>query len=349
MAGHLLGGPGSAAQASPNDIYLEAATGNLIIRLANGTVLTLTPAGALTVAGGIVAGGTDLLAALAALQAAIAAVSTTQLTNGGFEVMQRTPPFSANLAYCHDRWQLLLGGTSTATVTDETALVDAGSGHALKAVYVQGSANSSIDQKLEQFAQLRGGQLTLRLRVRAGAVGSVRPYVEDSGVRTYGAANVGTGAYETLTVTAAIGAAASAVRVGLSLQASDTVYLDNATAAVGAVPLAFAPVHPGVELERCQRYYQVYGGASNAIAHYLYSAAVNTYFVLISFETRTAIVPTVTKNGTWGVTANTGQPVPVSPSPDGVLLGVQATAATAAMYGFGLDSADDTLVVEANP
>ena len=84
------------------------------------------------------------------------------------------------------------------SITDETAIVDTGSAHALKAVYVHGAAVSRIDQKLETFAQLRGRTVTFAVRVRKGVASSVRPYVVDSGVLIYGATDATTGAYTTM-------------------------------------------------------------------------------------------------------------------------------------------------------
>jgi hypothetical protein len=288
LAGYLASGPHAAAAADRDDLYLDA-SGNLVVRLANGTALTITPAGLLTVPGGAVAGGVDLVAAATA-------APTQQLVSGGFEVLQRgAGPFTANLAYAHDRWQILLGGTSTISVTDETALVDTGSGHALKAVYVQGSAVSSIDQKVEQYLQLRGRTLTFAVRMRKGVASSGRVYIEDSGVRTYGTPTATTGAYETLSVTAPIGAAATAVHVGVELSASDTVYLDNATLGVGSAVQVYLPVDSALELARCMRYYQVLGGLdANEMIAIVQATTTTTALGPLRYPVPMAIAPTMT-------------------------------------------------------
>lgn len=331
IAGHLAGGPISALLAAANDIYLEAATGNLIVRLQSGTALTITPGGGLILpAGGLVVGGVDLAAAITALQAsdasqssaitalqsststlqtqvtalqgasaatnaALASLSQNLVVNGGFEVLQRTAPFSANLAYAHDRWQILLGGTSTVSVTDETALVDTGSGHALRAAYVQGSAVSLIDQKLEHFAQLRGRTVTFAVRVRKGVASSVRPYIDDSGAKTYGTPTATTGAYETLSVTLAIGSAATAVRVGVELSATDTVYLDNATLAIGSAVMVYPPLPLADDVARCKRYYWEVGGTdANEVITVMEAYSTTAALGDVRYPVEMAIVPTVT-------------------------------------------------------
>lgn len=183
------------------------------------------------------------------------------LVNGGFEVNQRGGTVTATNAYAHDRWQILLGSSSTMTVTDETVLVDTGSGHALKAVYVH-SAASSVDQKIEDYLSLRGRTLTFAVRVRKGVANTARAYLADSGTKSYSASTTTTGAYETLVATRAIGAGATSVTVGVELAASDTVYLDNAVLVVGATAPAYAPLGPADEMDRCRRYYEVLGSGA---------------------------------------------------------------------------------------
>lgn len=191
---------------------------------------------------------------------ALQAVGTTQLVNGGMEVNQRGGTVTADLAYAHDRFQFLKGGTSTISITDETTIVDTGSGHSLKAVYTHGSAVSYIDQKLEHYLALRGRTITFAIRVRKGVASSVRPYIQATGARTYGATSVTTGAFTTMTVTLAIPAGATSVTVGVELSISDTVYLDNATLCVGTAAMDYVPVQPADDLLRCQRFYQEIGG-----------------------------------------------------------------------------------------
>lgn len=267
-----------------------------------------------------------------------------QLVNGGFEVKQRAGSITATNAYAHDKWQLILAGTSTATITDETTTVDTGSGHAMKVVYVHNTA-SRVDQKLEQYLSLRGRTLSFSVRVRQGAANSARPYIEDSGSRTYGANTTTTGSYVTRTVTLAIGAAATSVRVGVEFGASDTVYLDNAMLVVGAAPVDYVPEPPAVELARCQRYYEVLFGATDQ-GFRGYQVIGSPIYQFVSYKATKAVTPTVTKNGTWLV-SNCGQPSSVASSgKDGLMVGITATA-TGELYTL-VNSSDDTFTSEAN-
>ena len=274
-----------------------------------------------------------------------AALSRNLLVNPGFENNQRGGTVTANNAYAHDRWQILVGGTSTISVTDETTTVDTGSGHALKAVYTQGSANSSIEQKIEDYLQLRGRTVTFTIRVRTGVAPAVQPYVDDSGSRTYGSVNATTGAYATLTVTAAIGASATSVKVGASLSASTTSYLDNATLHVGSAAVIYTPQTPAEDLARCLRYYEVQGGVTAALAIYGYVPSATVFGTAVSFNARKGGTPTVTKNGTWATT-NCGQPSIQGANVAGYAL--FATGSGAGMCVFYPDSADDTIVAEWN-
>jgi hypothetical protein len=273
-----------------------------------------------------------------------AGLSRNLLTNPGFEVFQRGGTITADLAYAHDRWQLDLAGSSTCTITDETTTVDTGSGHALKAVYVHNTA-SIVDQKIEDYLQLRGRTITFAVRVRKGVASSAYPYISDSGSKTYGATTATTGAYETLSVTLAIGASATSVRAGVELRISDTVYLDSATLHVGSAAVAYTPLPPAEDLARCQRYYEVLFGATDQgfRGYQLIGAPI---YQMVGYRATKAVTPTVTKNGTWAV-SNCGQPSAVAATgKDQIMLGITATA-TGELYAL-VNSADDTFTSEAN-
>ena len=245
----------------------------------------------------------------AVLDAAVGTARQNLLTNPGFEVNQRAGTVTAANAYAHDRWQNQLGGTSTVTITDETAIVDTGSAHALKAVYVHGAAVSRIDQKLETFAQLRGRTVTFAVRVRKGVASSVRPYVVDSGVLIYGATDATTGAYTTMSVTATIGAAATSVSCGVEASASDTYYLDSATLTVGGVPLGYAPLGASEEWTRCARYCLQYGGGD--ALEWVASGQVLTptqAAIVLVYPVEMAVVPTLILSAAadWAITSAAG-------------------------------------------
>lgn len=249
---------------------------------------------------------TSLAVSLDVLDGAIGPANL--LTNGGFEVNQRGGTVTANNAYAHDRWQHLLGGTSTGTITDETTTVDTGSGHALKWVYTHGSAVSSIDQKVEDYLQLRGRTVSFRIRVRQGVASTVRAYVSDSGTKTYSATQATTGAYLTFAVTLAIGAAATSVRVGVEISASDTVYLDNASLVEGSTAVPYVPLHPADDLARCLRYYEVLGSGQTGEVFAVGQATSATAVSMRIAYAAKAVVPTITVTaaGDFGALTATG-------------------------------------------
>lgn len=208
----------------------------------------------------------DILDAAALGGAGGSSAGRNLLTNPGFEVWQRGPgPFATGGSFAADRWRLVLGTGSTATVTQETLVRAEVSGLALKCVYAHGTGVSTVEQRPELFpaaAFAVGASVAFALRVRQDGVANLRPWIDLGGVRTYGAPASTTGAWVTLSVVTPY-AGTTGLTVGVEMSASGTVYLDNATLVLGpngTLPIAFAPVHPADDLERCQRYYQEIGG-----------------------------------------------------------------------------------------
>lgn len=182
------------------------------------------------------------------------------LVNGGFEVAQRgIGPFTANNGYTLDQWFASYQGTARFSVAPETTIVDAGSAQSLKFVFTQGGAGeiATISQKVEDFKELRGRTLTLSVRYRGDGGASIPRLVLYDGTISFAAVGTNVADWQTLTVTYAIPPAATTIWAQFGATgAAGTWYLDNATLAVGTVPLAYVPRHPHDELARCQRYYE---------------------------------------------------------------------------------------------
>lgn len=228
------------------------------------------------------------------------------LVNPDFEVLQRgNGPFSANGAYTADRWQLLLGASSTAAITGETTTIDTLSRGSLKWVYTH-SANSSLDQKLEGGTALRGQAVTFTVRVRQGVANSARAYINDSGAKTYSTTSATVGSFVTFSVTASISGTASSVSVGVELSASDTVYTDNAVCAIGSSAPQFLPPNPAENLARCQRYYEIIGEAVSSLMYQGVLDANGYYRMSVTFKVKKATNATITKNGTWSLSGWAG-------------------------------------------
>jgi hypothetical protein len=227
------------------------------------------------------------------------------LTNGSFEIWQRgNGAFTAATLYMCDRWYSGLGAGSTLSVSRETTNTDQ-SGSAAVCTYVHG-ADSSFQQKLEDFSQLKGRTVSLSVRVRTSTGSALRAAIYDS-VNSWrtGSFAVGTGAYETITFTAAIAAAATDVRVGVFFQASCTAYLDNAMLVVGSVPADYAPLHPADDLARCLRYYEALAPNTPMLV----GQATTTLgaYVPYAWQVAKAVIPTVTLSApaSWSLSSAT--------------------------------------------
>jgi hypothetical protein len=243
------------------------------------------------------------------------------LTNGGFEIWQRgNGPFTVHAAYAADRWQVSLAGTDTLSVSRNTANADTSLGSnacaACTFVLGSGSGGSCLVQALKATDpnQIASRAVSASARVSTGTANAVRIGIHDGTSWTYSSFHTGTGAYQTLTVTATIGSGATA-QVGVFFAGSCTAYIDSAMLVVGSQPADYAPLHPADDLARCLRYYEIWGtgGDSSLVVMGIATAggqfAQNTF----PFKASKPVAPTVTIVGTWTVTnapsigvANTG-------------------------------------------
>lgn len=282
------------------------------------------------------------------------------LTNPGFEIDQRGGSVTASAAYAHDRWQLTLAGTDTATITDETSIVDTTSLHALKAVVVvgTGAGASNVGQVLKNAdlgaSSLRGQTVCFAIRVRTATAAACKAAITTDGTggtTTLSSFHTGGGAYETLSVSVAVPADATTLTVKVTFAVSCTAYLDNATLVIGSSAQTYQPLHPAEEWERCQRYYEIKGGqAARGVGLVGYGTNAASYGSAVMYATKKAVIaPTQTKNGTWGV-GNVNQPS-VATEGDDHAFWIEAAGnnAAAAQVYFFPDSADDNVTAEANP
>lgn len=224
------------------------------------------------------------------------AARSNLLVNGGFEIWQRTGTFNTNAQYSADRWYLVLAAGNTLVVTQETSTVDGASAAAAKLVqttYTSGTAGA-IQQRLEDYAQMRGRTLSMSVRVNCNVAG-VQLLIADSASQTNGAASTMINAWQTITCTAVISASTTSVTVGIYLPAAATVtcYVDNAMLVIGSVPPMYVPMTPSEDFARCRRYYQVV----TASARFNAVAADNIVDTPIYWTTPPAITPTVTTSG----------------------------------------------------
>jgi hypothetical protein len=207
---------------------------------------------------------TDLGATLgkqdADVQSALAA-GRNLLTNPGHEVWQRgAGPFTVANVFGPDRWQVGPQGSSTLSVSRDSANAAVGSQYCAACTYVH-NTESYLYQKIEDYLQLRGRTLTFSAQVKCSSANAVRIGVVDTvnGFR-YSAYHSGSGAYETLSVTAPINVATTQIQVDVVFNASCTAYVDAMTLSVGTIALPYTPLHAAEDLARCLRYYQTWAG-----------------------------------------------------------------------------------------
>ena len=277
------------------------------------------------------------------------------LTNPGFEIDQRGGSVTATGSYAHDRWLLTLAGTDTCTITDETTVVDTTSGHSLKAVVVvgTGAGASNVGQVLKNADlgafSLKGQTVTFAIRVRTATGSACKAAITTDGTggtTTLSGFHTGGGTYETLSVSVAVPTDATTLTAEVTFAVSCTAYLDNATLIIGSTAQTYYPLTPSEEWGRCQRYYELHTAALG----YSFAAgdAVTYHTLRLTWMTRKAVAPTVTKNGTWTV-VNCVQPtITYAGTVDGYNIGTTPSASPG-YTRFVADDATKYVSGEANP
>jgi hypothetical protein len=286
------------------------------------------------------------------------------LTNGGFEIWQRgNGPFTAAGAFTADRWQINLGAGSSLSVSRDGTNNDVASVYCAACTYTHSNV-SALEQKLEYFAGLRGKQVAFSARVRTSTASAIRLRITTSGTgaaTTDGSFHSGGGTYETLSVTATIGASISAVVVSVVASASCTFYVDAAMFVIGSAAVTYLPLHPADDLARCQRYYEVMGGVADEVLAIGQATGTTVAYFPIRFKVRKAITPTMTVGASGDalrVTAASGGPIGgasqtfSNTTVDGTkLIHTCATASLVAGNATLLypTSSSGTVIAEANP
>lgn len=264
------------------------------------------------------------------------------LVNGSFENWQLgAGPFTADLAYTADMWQIDLVGGSTISVSKETTVVD-NSLTSMGVAYTHSSA-SVIQQKLEDYLHLRGKTLALSVRVRCNTALTASISIRDNTGVTVGSVALAANTWTTITVVRAINAAATSITVELNLGATATYYFDNAMLVLGPNATEFVPLHPAEDLARCQRYIEiVYGEIAGRAA----AGEVMGYHLPFKV-TKFSASPTVTKVGTWTV-INCAQPLYARHTQNGITMYTTVTA-TGFAQTYPSNVATDYFRVECYP
>jgi hypothetical protein len=241
------------------------------------------------------------------------------LTNGGFEIWQRgNGPFTANV-FTADRWSTGLQGTDALSISRDTTNVDIHSIACCAATFTLGTGTGAtgLQQQCKQSDgyQLKNQTFSFSVRIRTSVANAVRIVAfGDVTPAVYSAYHSGSGAYQTLSVTIALGASDTILWFAVYFAASCTAYLDNAMLVVGNVPADYVPLHPADDLNRCLRYYEIIGTNSSSIEMGT-GAVYSTTAAGIGLRYITKpVTPTITLTGLPSLIAATGATIAMTSS-----------------------------------
>lgn len=174
------------------------------------------------------------------------ALSQSLVRNGGLESARDVVyplALSTSPQTVFDNWSVKVGAGSSGTITTEAAIVATGSLQSAKIAYTHVAGGAEFYQRLLSPVAIpnRSKQIYASIQVRQGVSSNVRPFIRDSVGTTYGSASATTGSFVSLTVTRTIDAAATYVEVGVIVDGSDTVYIDNVILVQGTTAPVFQP------------------------------------------------------------------------------------------------------------
>jgi len=268
------------------------------------------------------------------------------LVNGGFEQWQRgSGPFSnpAIAAYTADKWQANYGGGPTFSITKETSIVQSEATSLKLDITVVGSGTSAaIFQDLENARSYRGKIVTVSVAMKCNVPNAAIIYLTDGFSSWISSYHTGDNTWQILTVSALVGAVATAFRVTLGLPTScfvSTTYIDSAMMTVSPGLINFIPLHPANELVRCQRYYEN-GFLATFIPIYRNATPGNEVITWVPFNTKKAAVPTNTVTIVSAVRAHSPTTGAGNGGADGANWSNQTANPT--VSGFSLDSSRST-------
>lgn len=229
--------------------------------------------------------------------------AVNQCINGGFDVWQRgNGAFTTTNAYGPDRWQLSIGASSTMSVSRDSTNMDVGSAYCAAITYTH--TNTSYLQQIagNDHLALKGRTVSFSIRVKTSVANKIRATIQVSGgTRSYSAYHTGSGAYETLRVTATL-STDSTCNIGVSLEGTGTYYVDNAMLVDGSTAIDFVPTPAGPDLDACMRYMQWLCKRDATYNRVAFGMAQNTSggFVMIRLPVQMGGIPSMTVSNVGG-------------------------------------------------
>lgn len=243
--------------------------------------------------------------------------SANLLDNGGFEIWQRGTSFSNGAAaiYADRWWWNFSGSTPTYTISKNTSVVDTqtSSLQLTLSSIPGGTGNFYVYQTLENLSTYLGKTLTLYVRVNTTIGGNVI----NAGFYTDANGFVGTnyhpgdGNWHTLTGTITISNSSTFMQVRAinfnNNTTTGTVYVDSAMLVYGSDVVAFIPLHPAIDILRCQRYYET---GYTLATQYMSTGGFN-WSVDVQFQAYKRTTPTITLSNV-GSTPSSGNTTAIS-------------------------------------
>ena len=225
------------------------------------------------------------------------------LTNGGFEIWQRGTPLTLGInQYGPDKWYLHKDGADVTTVTQITSAgnFDSGASSCQLSVTHTTSTEVRLIQAIEIAPQdVKNKTFSFAMRVKTTLAGVAISLYD--GVNYWSSApHSGSGAFETLSITATMGASASGLYAWVgwwsySAPVTGTVIIDSAMLVKGVIPIPYTQPHAGDEFERCMRYYEASNPRFELVAPISRNAGINyVNYHTTYFSTQKSAVPTVT-------------------------------------------------------
>ena len=201
--------------------------------------------------------------------------------------------------YHADKWQMDNSDAATFTVTKETTTIDNGLASLKLDITVLNAATTCvIKQNVENFRAYRGKTLSCSVPIYSVTAGP-KLQLSEGFTNFQSSEHTGSG-WETLTVTGLIASNANTLTLYIGYIGNlvvSTVYIDSAMMTVSDEPIAYVPEDPQIEMERCQRYYQIGGdGSSTYTSLWTLGISDGTDYILghsQRFHTPMAVTPTI--------------------------------------------------------
>jgi hypothetical protein len=166
--------------------------------------------------------------------------------NAGFESGPNGPYTITNVNQnLFESWNAATGAGSSADVRTDGTTHSPDSLLSAKVTHSRVSGSFLMWQYMKTPAAFRSKTIAASFQVNQSVANAARVSIWDDSGQTYGSSSAITGSWITLTHTRAIAANATFVIIGISIDVTATVYVDNAVVNLGAVPATYQPEYFG--------------------------------------------------------------------------------------------------------